>query len=122
MSYVEQTWQTGDTVTAEKLNHMEAGIAEAGGGGRLIVTLTDDGTELIGDKTWQECYNVFSAGQPVIVVFPLEYDSAICSALAVWKYPQPDPDEDQCGMDLHANYPSLTAATPSAYVHWVHYN
>lgn len=29
MAYTKQTWQTGDTVTADKLNHMEEGIAEA---------------------------------------------------------------------------------------------
>ena len=28
MSYVKTTWQTGDTVTAEKLNHAEQGIAD----------------------------------------------------------------------------------------------
>lgn len=40
MSYVEQTWTTGDTITAEKLNHMESGIAESGGGrsGAYITT------------------------------------------------------------------------------------
>ena len=26
MSYEKQTWTTGDTITAEKLNHMENGI------------------------------------------------------------------------------------------------
>lgn len=26
MTYVKQTWQTGDVITAEKLNHMENGI------------------------------------------------------------------------------------------------
>ena len=32
MSYVEQTWTTGDTITAEKLNHMESGIGSASAG------------------------------------------------------------------------------------------
>lgn len=32
MAYTKQTWQTGETITAEKLNHMEDGIAGAGGG------------------------------------------------------------------------------------------
>lgn len=32
MAYTKQTWTTGDTVTASKLNHMEDGIAEGGGG------------------------------------------------------------------------------------------
>ena len=31
MSYEKQTWQTGDIITAEKLNHMEDGIKEAPG-------------------------------------------------------------------------------------------
>ncbi|MBO5567367.1 MAG: hypothetical protein J6A79_00220 [Clostridia bacterium] len=26
MSYTKQTWQTGDTITAEKLNHIEDGV------------------------------------------------------------------------------------------------
>lgn len=30
MSYTKQTWATGDIITAEKLNHMEDGIAGAG--------------------------------------------------------------------------------------------
>lgn len=43
MSYEKQTWATGDVITAEKLNHMEDGIAGAesgGGGGESIHTLT----------------------------------------------------------------------------------
>ena len=44
MSYTKQTWSTGDTVTAAKLNHMEDGIAEAGGGssggGAFVVNVT----------------------------------------------------------------------------------
>ena len=31
MGYTKQTWAGGDTVTAAKLNHIEDGIAEAGG-------------------------------------------------------------------------------------------
>ena len=38
MSYVKQTWNTGDTITAEKLNHMEDGIATTGGGGHTLPT------------------------------------------------------------------------------------
>ena len=29
MSYEKQTWQTGDTITSEKLNHLEDGVSEA---------------------------------------------------------------------------------------------
>lgn len=31
MSYTKQTWYTGDIITADKLNHMEDGIASGGG-------------------------------------------------------------------------------------------
>ena len=31
MSYEKQTWVVGETITAEKLNHMEDGIAEING-------------------------------------------------------------------------------------------
>ncbi len=30
MSYEKQNWQTGDIISADKLNHMEAGIGEGG--------------------------------------------------------------------------------------------
>ena len=33
MSYTPTTWTNGDTITAAKLNKMEQGIADAGGGG-----------------------------------------------------------------------------------------
>lgn len=33
MSYVQQTWETGDIITAEKLNHIESGIGGESGGG-----------------------------------------------------------------------------------------
>lgn len=31
MSYEKQTWETGEVITADKLNHMEDGIENAGG-------------------------------------------------------------------------------------------
>ena len=41
MAYEKQTWKTGDVITQEKLNHMEDGIANAGGsdGVRTCVAL-----------------------------------------------------------------------------------
>lgn len=51
MSYVKQTWQTGDVVTSAKLNHMEDGIAAAGS---VLVVHDVDGTL---DKTWQEIHD-----------------------------------------------------------------
>lgn len=31
MAYTKQTWNCGDEITADKLNHMENGIAQSGG-------------------------------------------------------------------------------------------
>ena len=56
MAYEKQTWQTGDVITQEKLNHMEDGIAGAGGGSVLVVNVNEDASteSRILDKTWAE--------------------------------------------------------------------
>lgn len=64
MAYTKQTWATGDTVTASKLNHMEDGIAE-GGGGALIVTSSIVNGYPVLDKTVQEIYDALTSGTPV---------------------------------------------------------
>lgn len=55
MSYTPTNWQTGDTITAEKLNKLENGVAQ---GDKLIVYASPngDGTATM-DKTWQEIYD-----------------------------------------------------------------
>lgn len=53
MAYQKQTWVTGETITEQKLNHMEDGIANT----ILIVGITEDGTKEILDKTWQQIYD-----------------------------------------------------------------
>lgn len=59
MAYTKQTWTTGDTITAEKLNHMEDGIA----GGTAIV----DGITGTLDKTWQEIFDMLKSGTIVFI-------------------------------------------------------
>lgn len=41
MAYTPNNWQTGDTITAAKLNNMEQGIASAGG--MVVPTFADTG-------------------------------------------------------------------------------
>lgn len=44
MTYMPTNWQTGDIVTAEKLNKLENGVANAdGAGGFMLVSRTDSG-------------------------------------------------------------------------------
>lgn len=64
MSYEKQAWQTGEVITANKLNHMEDGIAN---GGVLVVGVTDDGTTATMDKTWQQIYDADLAVCPQFV-------------------------------------------------------
>lgn len=61
MAYTPTTWNTGDDVTATKLNKIENGIA----GSALIVTSSfTNGAETM-DKTVQEIYDAFISGTPV---------------------------------------------------------
>jgi len=70
MAYTKQTWQTGETITADKLNHIEDGIA----GGTLVIGgfSNDDDDNLVGtsDKTWQEIDNALATGARCVVVVP----------------------------------------------------
>ena len=43
MAYTKQTWQTGEVITAEKLNHIEDGIAE--GNGAEIIDIVQTGID-----------------------------------------------------------------------------
>ncbi len=70
--YEKQTWNTGDVITEEKLNHMEDGIASGGsGGGTFFVGSTyDESTQIETlDKTWKEIVDAFNAGKNVILKF-----------------------------------------------------
>ena len=63
MSYTKQTWATGDTVTASKLNHMEDGIAGAGGG--IVLDLVGTTTPLT--MTFEEIADAIGSGTNVYI-------------------------------------------------------
>ena len=86
MAYEKQTWQSGDTVTSAKLNHMEDGIASAGGGNILFVgaTTVDETTTL--DKTWQEIMTAVETGIAVIKKISGENDITLDYIVAVYHY------------------------------------
>lgn len=58
MSYTPTTWTTGDTITATKLNKIEQGIADAGGGVSGLVTDTSDTL----DKSYNDIDAMITAG------------------------------------------------------------
>ena len=70
MSYVKQTWQTGDVVTAEKLNHIEDGVA--GAGGMAVIPLEISGSDLQTSLTWSEIKDIVSSGKAAVLRFSYE--------------------------------------------------
>ena len=70
MSYTKQNWQSGDTITANKLNHMEDGIADGGGGGGVVVVhITEEDDVATLDKTWNELQELLSSGALVATLW-----------------------------------------------------
>ena len=45
MSYIKQTWVTGEVITAEKLNHMEDGISAANGAHTKTLNIVNNTSE-----------------------------------------------------------------------------
>lgn len=62
MAYEKQTWTTGEVITKEKLNHMEDGIANSGGGSEVLFVGYDILLNKF-DKTWNEINTAFSNRQ-----------------------------------------------------------
>ena len=60
MAYEKTTWQTGDIVTAQKLNHLEQGVE---GVEPLIIPL--DNSSL--GCTWQEIADAFISGRTCVL-------------------------------------------------------
>ncbi len=72
MSYSEYTWQTGETITAEKLNNLEEGIQDAldccGGASEsdvFYVTVSFDGSSFVADKTNAEIWDAVTQDKSV---------------------------------------------------------
>ena len=68
MSYTPKTWECGETITADALNHIEQGIASSGGGTEpLIVNVDIDANPPILDKTFGEIRQAFNSGRTVLI-------------------------------------------------------
>lgn len=62
MAYEKHTWTCDEDITADLLNHMENGIAEAGSRGTLLVKVIKEGDTERLDHTWQEIYDSVTEG------------------------------------------------------------
>ena len=80
MSYIKTTWETGDVITAEKLNKMEDGIESAGGDDSVFIVNIDaedsGGTiTATADKTRQEMSAAVEAEKPIIIRLTRNYST-----------------------------------------------
>ena len=73
MAYTPKTWQCGEPIMADDLNHMEQGIEAASSGGSDTLFVRYDHMEEVGqsyvyyfDKTWQEVHDALNAGKVVV--------------------------------------------------------
>ena len=68
MAYEAHEWETGEVITAEKLNNLENGVASAGGGDTVPFVVTFSGPpggNMVADKTYAEIYEAFNQGKIV---------------------------------------------------------
>lgn len=87
MSYEKQTWTTGDTITAEKLNHIEEGIESADNGGSIsepIITFNQQPPQMNWscDKTFSELQDLFG-GDGTIQMIPVLFRHTIAASAVV---------------------------------------
>lgn len=71
MAYEKQEWKCGDTVTAERLNHIEDGIANSGGALVLKTVRTEEVDACryrYQGHTLQEVIDAMQSGTPVVAV------------------------------------------------------
>lgn len=65
MSYTKQNWNSGDVITAEKLNKIENGV-ENSNSVLIIHRISGDGGYAL-DKTWKEIHDAYVSGIPCIL-------------------------------------------------------
>ena len=83
MSYTPTEWNTGDVVTAEKLNKLENGVASSGGG--ILITVVNENFVL--DKTARELKSAVESG---ITVYAEK--NGTCGVLVGFKFMEDDPE------------------------------
>lgn len=111
MAYVKTVWQTGDTITAAKLNNAEDGIEAASALLLPIDTEYSDGTTTL-KKTYKEIYDACAAGALAWVYYDEEGSVFIARVIQVYvnseQYIVKTDDETSYVTDSETGYPSFT--------------
>ena len=73
MSYEKHTWETGETITAEKLNNLEDGVASGGSGdnNNFIVPIVYDNVEDVysTEVTFSQIMDAYESEKTIIGVY-----------------------------------------------------
>lgn len=71
MTYTPKTWNCEDQITISDMNRIENGVAQMGSGGYLeplIISFDHyEGDTSYMDTTWQQAYDAYMEGRPIIV-------------------------------------------------------
>lgn len=93
MSYTPHTWVEEETITHQKLNAMEQGIAGSGSSTVMICNLSYNGDDWVLDKTTQEIYDAITSGTPVYIKYyygsmGVDYEtySHLCPVVYMYSY------------------------------------
>ena len=81
MAYTPNTWAAGDTITAQKLNNMEQGISDAGGGA-LYVKISVDGETVTADTPITDINAALNAGREVIGIYSTDNYGDVAAPMA----------------------------------------
>ena len=77
MSYEKHTWETGETITAEKMNNLEDGVASFSSGIMIINAIAaKNGSSYIvtADKTYEDVMAAYNEGKMIIVRGKVDFE------------------------------------------------
>lgn len=109
MAYNKTTWETGDVITAEKLNNIENGIAAIKG--VMSITLSEDGDTATLSATWQQISDAFGSMTPVFVYTT---ESSVMAYMVVFAEYDPGNDKYDAGLFDCQSGQLYTYSCPSA--------
>ena len=69
MAYIKTVWENGDVITKEKLNNIENGITNAGGGLVTTFTTSEDGYTDTLDASYNDIKGACLSGKAVYLAF-----------------------------------------------------
>ena len=72
MSYTPTEWKSGDVVTSQKLNKLEEGVANAGGGGLLLICAEQDEQTMVLNYTFGEIKAAVRAGGAIYIKLDMD--------------------------------------------------